>query len=764
MVRDMLLQFKKLVNPPNPAGWAGRPSAILLILVAACLAVMFPAYAEQGSEKPTGLMCDLMAMPDRAGIIDTKPEFSWIVPGRERGSVQRVYRIMVASSDELLGDDKPDLWDSGKVASSASTAVEYDGPPLSPESSYFWKVRTWRGDEPGPWSETQMFRTGDPSQNPLGHTAAAYPLVESKAEPILLAKTAYGHFVDFGQAAFGTITFTAHSPVPQKLIIVLGEKPGAGQSVDKFPGGTIRARAMILDVKRGEHEYRVVIRSDKRNTGVAAIAMPDYIGEVMPFRYAEIRHTLEPVKLSDVKQTRIHYPFDYAAARFTSSMPMLDEVWDLSKYSIFATTFAGLYVDGDRERIPYEADAYINQLGHYSLDREYTMARLTHEYLLKNPTWPTEWAMHSVMMARADYMYTGDTESMAAFYELLKVKTLHELARDDGLISTEKSNIPPGLYERLNMTGPKYEMTFGRKLGDNVDWPPSERDDFDFRPINTVMNCFHYRALMDMAAMADALGKADDRDWFLDRAGKVRQAVNKKLFNRGTDLYVDGEGSDHSSLHANMFALAFGLVPDDRKAKVVRFVKSKGMACSVYGAQYLLEAMFDAGEDEYAIGLMTDESTDRSWPHMIHGVGTTITLEAWDRKYKPNLDWNHAWGAAPANIIPRKLMGIEPIEPGFARVRIMPRTGALEQASITTPTIRGQISLDFKKVGASREYVLSIPGNVVAELHLPVGDPAKVTEGGVPAAEAPCVKFIGEKDGRAVFELGPGDYRFRINP
>ncbi len=25
-------------------------------------------------------------------------------------------------------------------------------------------------------------------------------------------------------------------------------------------------------------------------------------------------------------------------------------------------------------------------------------------------------------------------------------------------------------------------------------------------------------------------------------------------------------------------------------------------------------------------------------------TGATITWEAWDQKYKPNQDWNHAWG------------------------------------------------------------------------------------------------------------------------
>ena len=34
-------------------------------------------------------------------------------------------------------------------------------------------------------------------------------------------------------------------------------------------------------------------------------------------------------------------------------------------------------------------------------------------------------------------------------------------------------------------------------------------------------------------------------------------------------------------------------------------------------------------------------------------IGSTITTEAWANIYKPNHDWNHAWGAAAANIIVR---------------------------------------------------------------------------------------------------------------
>jgi len=151
------------------------------------------------------------------------------------------------------------------------------------------------------------------------------------------------------------------------------------------------------------------------------------------------------------------------------------------------------------------------------------------------------------------------------------------------------------------------------------------------------------------------------------------------------------------------------------------------MACSVYAAQYLLEGLYNAGEDEYAAGLLT-ATHDRSWWNMIKS-GSTITMEAWDMKYKPNSDWNHAWGAAPANIIPRYMWGIQPAEPGFAKAIIRPRLGRLKHSKITVPTIRGPISAEFREIGSSREYLISIPGNMKCDFIIPGEKVIKLTSG-----------------------------------
>jgi hypothetical protein len=66
------------------------------------------------------------------------------------------------------------------------------------------------------------------------------------------------------------------------------------------------------------------------------------------------------------------------------------------------------------------------------------------------------------------------------------------------------------------------------------------------------------------------------------------------------DNYNGGEvfpGAEYSQLgpSANILALAFGLVPPEKQKSVADYVQPRGIACSVYGAQYLLESLFSPG-------------------------------------------------------------------------------------------------------------------------------------------------------------------------
>lgn len=651
-------------------------------------------------------MCGLVAMPERTTLPTAYPRFSWVVSSTQKNDLQTACQIRVAATVEALG--KNSLWDTGRMTTDRSVAVRYAGKPLRAGQAYVWQVRTWnRQGKASAWSKPQQFRIGDLGKTGPGAdrlTSARYPLAQTEVKPVEVAKFADGHyFLDFGRDAFGTLKLTVTATEAGKpLVIHLGEATEKEQRVHRKPGGSIRYERIEMSLQAGTHTYVVPLPERDRRR------MPPEIGAVMPFRYAEVEGSPSEITAETARQVMVHNPFNDSAVSFSSSDPRLNAVWELCRYSMKATSFCGIYVDGDRERLPYEADAYINQLGHYSADREFTLARYSHEYLMQHPTWPTEWILHSVMMAWADYLYSGDPDSLEAFYQDLKAKALRSLAREDGLIVTAGRPTDPATLAAIR----------GKRLQDIVDWPPAERDGYQMRPVNTVVNAFHFHALVLMARIADALGKTDDAAMFRADAARVRRAFNDKLFNSSTGLYVDGEGSAHSSLHANMFALAFDLVPPERRGKVADFVASKGMACSVYGAQYLLEALYAAGKAKEARELIT-APTDRSWAHMVYDVKTTITLEAWDNKYKTNQDWNHAWGAAPANILPRFLLGVEPTSPGFRTVRIRPQPGGLQRASLKLPTVRGTIETAF--VASSEKFTLFVrlPANVTGQAYLP---------------------------------------------
>ncbi len=688
-----------------------------------------------------------------------QPFFGWVVNSVKNNTLQVAYRILVASNQDSLSAGKGDCWDSGKVESDQSVNVYYAGKDLAPGQTYFWKVKTWdnHGVESS-YSSVSAFRMAGSLS---GYATARYPLQKTDQVPFLIRNLSGTHFfVDFGKDAFGRLRITLNGKSEgDSVTIRLGEAVINGH-INQKPGGTIRCSEYSFPLLRGWNTYIVAVRPDKRNTGSRAVKLPEYTGDVTPFRYCEVEGYHGPLEPCHIVREMVNYPFDEQDSYFHSSDTILNKVWDLCKYSMKATSFAGIYVDGDRERIPYEADAYINQLGDYGVSREYSMARYSLEYLIDHATWPTEWILQTVLMAWNDYLYTGNKALLEHYYNDLKAKTLMPLAEKSGLISTRTGKVTPELLQSIHLND---------NLRDIVDWPqtgilglgknePGETDGFVFKDVNTVVNAYYYRALTIMGKIAAALGKEDESSLFSSEAMKVKNAFNTSLFDSKHKVYVDGTGTEHASLHANIFPLAFGLAPDKYLDHINSFIQSRGMACSVYGSQFLLDAVYDGNNGGYGLELMSS-SAERSWYNMIRS-GSTITMEAWDNKYKPNQDWNHAWGAAPANIIPRKLMGIEPVEPGFRKFRIKPQPGTLTFAEIRCPTIRGEIMVSLKNdIKKSFSMNVTIPGNSTADIYLPIMASSQKV-----ALNGSSVAFRREGNCAVVENVGSGNWSFQVIP
>ncbi len=704
---------------------------------------------------------DIKGRYQAALIHSSRPRFSWIVGSNRPHTKQTAYHILVATSPDKLKPGAADIWDSKKTESRHSTSITMDGKELSPSTIYYWKVKTWdnHGYE-SPWSAAKSFMTAGKTDG----TASHYPLQFTDERPInTYNPTSHIRCFDFGRDAIGQLRLTVMSEHTDTIIVRLGEVRSANGRVEQTPGGSRRYAEYKLALMPGLHTYDLKLKPDARNSDPATAArnrlypifLPDYAGVVFPFRYVEAEGSPQTVNTIEPNRRMLHYSFNDAAAHFNSSDTVLNKIWELCRYSMKATSFCGIYVDGDRERIAYEADAIINQLSHYCVDREFSMARRTIEHLIFHPTWPTEWCLQTLILAWNDYMYSGDKRLLERYYSDLKAKTLLALRESNGLISTKTGKNTPELCKTIHYDG--------NALKDIVDWPQSghignekeyggEADGVKMDTFNATVNAFHYQAVKLLGQIAQVIGKDSDAHHYADEAGYIRKQFNRLFFDKKNGRYRDGLSTDHSALHSNMFPLAFGMVDPRNMKTVTDYIKSRRMACSVYGAQFLLDGLYEAGEADYAYSLLAS-TAQRSWYNMLR-AGSTITMEAWDNIYKPNQDWNHAWGAAPGNLISRGLMGITPLKPGFERIRVKPQPGKVKQASLLLPTVRGNILTEFKhSPEGDMILTIDIPANCTAEVWFPCKNRQVLVDG---------TKAKGKKEnGWFIMDVGSGKHIVR---
>ena len=707
------------------------------------LASLSPSAGAQTANAPTGLSCDLLLHPEETVITTAVPEFGWVYNPSFRVDAQTGYRIIVDSSEKSASQGAGDIWDSHVVKSADSINVPYGGITLQGNTDYYWRVQTMDSSgQTSPFSAIQHFRTdtelvGPPpslqtanfSSTGLLYKASSnywanrYPLRFVAAAPLLITNTTPGRwFVDFGQDAFGYVTVHLNGSHPGTKIQARFGEMADGFAVNPTPPLHSLIRYTNVDFTLPGDDVTYPIRPPAFPLPSfamgKAINPPENYGVVMPFRYFELTNFPGTLTASDVTQERLMDEFDTNAASFESSSPALNQIWSLCRNSMQILTFDGVYVDGDRERTPYESDSYIHQLSSYAVDREFSLSRYSFEYLLGHPTWPTEWKFHMIFMAWADYLQTGNTDLLYRHYNDLKPDLLAWAATGDGLIKGF-----PAFPQKTN--------------SDVVDWPVTDRDGFIIKKgeylnwTNSVNNAFYYRSLQIMANIATAIGRQDDAANYTAMAAQVYKSYNKVLWNRKSQSYVDGVGTTHSSAHANFFPLAFGLVPAKRQAAVINYLHSRiaaddGMPPSVYGAQYLMEALFQSGDTDTALALMTTNGP-RGWLNMIN-MGSTVTTEAWNFSDKPNLDWNHAWGAAPGNLISRFVLGVRPITPGYGQILIQPQLGSmLSYVRGTVPTIRGPVSIQVTNAPGIYQIMLNVPGNVSATVSLPASGEANTT-------------------------------------
>ena len=119
---------------------------------------------------------------------------------------------------------------------------------------------------------------------------------------------------------------------------------------------------------------------------------------------------------------------------------------------------------------------------------------------------------------------------------------------------------------------------------------------------------------------------------------------------------------------------------------------------------------------------MTDPDNHKdhkSFAAILDSLKATIAPEAWSNAYKPNLTLSHPWGATPGLTIVQGVFGIVPLAPGFTTFRVKVRPGNLKHLDLTTPSVKGLITLHYRHEPTHQMLDVTVPMNTTAQVELP---------------------------------------------
>jgi hypothetical protein len=244
-----------------------------------------------------------------------------------------------------------------------------------------------------------------------------------------------------------------------------------------------------------------------------------------------------------------------------------------------------------------------------------------------------------------------------------------------------------------------------------VDWPANLRDGYDFTLENgvaegchNVINAFYYGAMQVMAQIRKILGLPAA----VDGAEDFRRSFHDKFYRPDAMLFRDAEGSDHSSLHANVLPLLFGLAPEAAKPAIVDLIRRKRLSCGVYMSYFVLKAVAVAGEYDLLYELIVSDDL-HSWSTMVK-EGATTCFEAWSKELKWNTSLCHPWASAPIPLLIEEIIGLKPAEPGWKQVCFTPHIpAALKAVQLHFQTPSGEIRFEHDANGGS---FLTLPPGV----------------------------------------------------
>lgn len=586
--------------------------------------------------------------------------------------------------------------------------------PMLAASIYDGEIHDARADQPGwclPGAGDAGWRPADiaPTPKVAVEPQRCPPIrVRQDLAPVSVRRLGPGrHVVDFGQNFAGWVRLSVTAAAGTRIELRHGEVLNADGSVDQANLRSALARDVYICAGTGRETW------EPRFT---------YHG----FRYVEIRG-LPDDSVWSVTGRVGHQDLDMIGD-FRVGDPVIQAFWHNAVWSQKANFF-GLPTDcpqrderlgwmGDAE-VFWPAAAFVMDVGAYTAR---VMEDVRHGQSAKGgfpdcipPFVPTMnlsspgWADAGIILPHTAWQQTGDTGVITASWAAMEAYMGWIAAANPGLV---------------------WKTGRGADYGDwlSVDANPANPGDAT-TPKDLIGTAFWAADAMMMADMAAAIGNSAAQDGYRALFEAIRQAFNA--------AYVHADGSvGNDSQTSHVLAIRFGLLTPERArqsaARLATDIARRGghLSTGFLGTPHILDALAAGGQEAAAIGLLLQRGYP-SWGYMVDHGATSI-WERWNSDagdVSMNSRNHYAFGAIGSFLF-RRVAGIAPARPGFARVTIAPIFDArLGHAGATCRSVHGPIRTDWRVAAGRYRLDVELPAGVEGSVVLPGGHRAQAKPG-----------------------------------
>lgn len=426
------------------------------------------------------------------------------------------------------------------------------------------------------------------------------------------------------------------------------------------------------------------------------------------FRYVGLQITVgkQPLTLRTIAQRFTAYPYK-VKARFKSSDEALNRIWTVGLHTMRMCSHETFEDCPHYEQMQYAGDTMITSklamytTGDYRLSRQalyhfdwsrlsdgLTQARFPSRLVQIIPAWSIHWITNI-----KDYFYcTGDR---ATVQDLLPgIRAVIDWYRRH----TNEAGLPAKM--------PYWNITDWCPW-----WPRGVVPGADTGP--TCIHAAQYiNALDEVALLLRHFNRATEADALSLEAADLRAKAHALFWSEAEGLYFDRPGGPEVSQYGNAWAIAAGFAgAREREIIMRRFPNDAKLAP---GSYFWMHTGFTA----LAKSGRYDEMRSHLGPwyeSLSYGLSTFVEENSYWRSLC------HAWSAHPVLEFQQRVLGVTPVEPGFARIAIAPNLCGLDHAAGSVCTPHGMIDVAWRVEGGKFRLTATKPAGIAASVRAPDG-------------------------------------------